>query len=442
VANLCLVQSWFFDKSFSISLNAPSWSISCELFFYLSFPLLIRGFVQSWPMKMFLSLSMVALSLVAMIYCGGPDLDNAAHLFIKTNPLCRIYEFVLGMTIALAYRRYGSVLKPGIGVATLIETLAIVLVATELVASNGWVSSQRELAVVGAWLRLAGVAPVYGILIYVMACGRGLVSRFLSSAFLVHLGEISFSLYMLHCLVLSWFISQRAIYLYEWSAWQKVACVAGLSLLLSHINYRLIEMPGKSALTKFAKNGFKFLSHSREAKQVRFVTKIPFVAMIATITLICFLNCFSRSQTGFCQTVSRTKLDQMLQDQSFKQQDELFGDQFCLRASKKNVSQDEVQINLVWQSAKNQRLLYATNVDLLDINGRRIQRKVCFQDADMRSVDAGAILEEQVDFKLTEDQIIKIKKIGVSIADPTNHSLYIQNGQRDSNNERLLIELN
>jgi peptidoglycan/LPS O-acetylase OafA/YrhL len=40
LANLLLAQAWVPDPNVFLSVNGPSWSLSCELMFYLLFPLL------------------------------------------------------------------------------------------------------------------------------------------------------------------------------------------------------------------------------------------------------------------------------------------------------------------------------------------------------------------------------------------------------------------
>lgn len=258
LANLFMVHSWLFNRVYSVSLNAPSWSISCEFLFYLCFPLLIQNLNRSWRKNLVLSSILVLFCLVLMASMGVANFDEGAHIFIKTNPICRIFEFVLGMTIALAYRRYSPALKIGAAAATVVEALTLVGVFVALIGPGAWSPTRLELSTFDAWLYIGGCGPLYGLLIFVMACGKGWISRLLSSRMLVHLGEISFSLYMFHCLVLFWFVSQCPLSSHHWPTWQKVACVAVLSLLVSHINYRVIEKPCRNALTKFARNGFRF----------------------------------------------------------------------------------------------------------------------------------------------------------------------------------------
>jgi peptidoglycan/LPS O-acetylase OafA/YrhL len=55
--------------------------------------------------------------------------------------------------------------------------------------------------------QLAGLltTPLFALLIYVFAFQAGILSRLFSQSWLVYLGDISFSTYMIHCIVLSQF---------------------------------------------------------------------------------------------------------------------------------------------------------------------------------------------------------------------------------------------
>jgi peptidoglycan/LPS O-acetylase OafA/YrhL len=110
VANLFLVQSWVPDLKYFFSVNMPSWSLSCELLFYLSFPLLLP-LVRRIPVR---ALWWCAGGLVAAVWCipvmatfihgGGPmpplSVTVAQFWVVYIFPLARGLEFALGMVMA------------------------------------------------------------------------------------------------------------------------------------------------------------------------------------------------------------------------------------------------------------------------------------------------------------------------------------------------------
>jgi peptidoglycan/LPS O-acetylase OafA/YrhL len=109
--NLLLLHAWFDDPKTFISVNSPSWSLCCELLFYLCFPFLIgpvRRIAESrlwaWAGAMLGGTVMIALINYFLI----PDHPRSALLpmavpqqwFGYIFPLPRLFEFVLGMLLA------------------------------------------------------------------------------------------------------------------------------------------------------------------------------------------------------------------------------------------------------------------------------------------------------------------------------------------------------
>ncbi|GAA2675088.1 acyltransferase family protein [Actinoplanes palleronii] len=71
-ANLTLVQAWSPDHAYYQGLNAVSWTLSCEAFFYLMFPLLAAGIGRLRPDALTLTLIGAWLVIVAGPFAGGP----------------------------------------------------------------------------------------------------------------------------------------------------------------------------------------------------------------------------------------------------------------------------------------------------------------------------------------------------------------------------------
>src|SRR6185295_2799818 len=91
VANALLLHGWVPSRPWYFSYNAPSWSISTELFFYISFPVLIFHWDKTWWWKWIGSVILVialiwlgeALHLPAMSQNDEPSL----HGLLYINPL-------------------------------------------------------------------------------------------------------------------------------------------------------------------------------------------------------------------------------------------------------------------------------------------------------------------------------------------------------------------
>jgi peptidoglycan/LPS O-acetylase OafA/YrhL len=108
VANLLVIHDWIADPQWYCSINAPSWSVSTEVFFYLLFPLLISRFEMNWPWKLLASALLVAICVSICAHLNQPETalqGFSVRGLIYYNPLCRLFEFVVGMSTAVVWRK-------------------------------------------------------------------------------------------------------------------------------------------------------------------------------------------------------------------------------------------------------------------------------------------------------------------------------------------------
>jgi peptidoglycan/LPS O-acetylase OafA/YrhL len=216
VLNLALVHAWVPLSGFYFSFNAVSWSISVEMFFYLNFIWLIRNIETTWFPKLMISLmiaaGMILLSRMLRVPLHGNDpfgLDGDGLLYI--SPLSNIFEFVMGMSAAVAYKRLRHMVLPKGTTATAIEITLVVAVIVEIIFGGPALFEGTRLGLARLlpielcfWLERAGAAPLYAVMIVVFAFQRGAISTILSSSILVLLGEISYSIYLLHEILSVW----------------------------------------------------------------------------------------------------------------------------------------------------------------------------------------------------------------------------------------------
>jgi peptidoglycan/LPS O-acetylase OafA/YrhL len=95
-----LVQVWIPDPRIFFGLNAVSWFVACEAFFYLLFPLLHRGLVRLagralWPGTIAVFATVWAIPLVAQLVP-----ESARYWAIWILPVARLPEFLAGMLLA------------------------------------------------------------------------------------------------------------------------------------------------------------------------------------------------------------------------------------------------------------------------------------------------------------------------------------------------------
>lgn len=113
LANLFLVQAWIPEIQVPNTMNAVSWSLSCELFFYLAFPFLLP-FLERLTARRLWTLAGVlgALTVLVPAVSGWavagtplPFIDDGSLSFeqiwsVYFFPPVRAIEFVLGMIAA------------------------------------------------------------------------------------------------------------------------------------------------------------------------------------------------------------------------------------------------------------------------------------------------------------------------------------------------------
>ncbi len=197
IPNAFLLQAWIPRFSTFFGGNIPSWSLSCELFFYLCFPLLARWIRRISPGRLWLWAGAVAglvicvPALAQALIHGGPMAPNFPasvyrYWFVYVFPPVRMLEFVLGILMArivLTGRWINLKLLPALLIA-----VAGYLVALQLPPLFGLVAATV--------IPLALVIPAAAT-----ADLNALASPFRGRV-MVRLGELSFAFYLVHASVL------------------------------------------------------------------------------------------------------------------------------------------------------------------------------------------------------------------------------------------------
>ncbi|WP_323097579.1 acyltransferase [Intrasporangium sp. YIM S08009] len=186
-ANVLLVQSWSPDDAVARSFTGVSWSLSCELFFYAVFPLLVR-----WLMRVRGPLAMSAL-LVVLAGATGVALQTSGSewgLWLFHLPAFRIVEFICGALAATAVMRGTA---PRVRVRWASSSVAIsylgILILPVLIGYR--LEDQWGLS----------LAMVPGFVALIVACAHLDLARApspLRSRTAVSLGQWSFCIYMAH----------------------------------------------------------------------------------------------------------------------------------------------------------------------------------------------------------------------------------------------------
>lgn len=194
--NAALLQSFIPHKAVFFSYNAVSWFLADIMFFSVLFPFILR-FIKSINSKTNLLLSIAVAIIYVMIVIMVPESYRHAILYI--SPFIRILDFIFGIYLGLGFLRIKNNnkidrLNSNLGGQNVLITLIVCLLIMLLVI---------ESCILGAY-RL--IAPLYWMpiaaLILLVSVQKDGVLKVFENKTLLWLGECSFTIFLVHRLVL------------------------------------------------------------------------------------------------------------------------------------------------------------------------------------------------------------------------------------------------
>jgi len=236
-AHLTLLHAW--GVTASATWNAPSWSISAEWFAYLLFPALAPALVLLRSPVSAAIVAAAALTLTAGIFAaagwtfnawtGAPALVRVSGEFVCGAALFRLIALSRGRTSTFALLCPPGLRHPG-------DVLAMVAFAGFLIGASTGVSD-------------ASLVALLALTVVAVANSNGPLARFLGSRPVAWLGEISYSIYMVHFPLL--IALRRALETGGYSAWSPAAHVLAFALAIvmviavAAILFYLVEHPAR-----------------------------------------------------------------------------------------------------------------------------------------------------------------------------------------------------
>lgn len=236
--NILMLQSWVPIVKYYISLNAVSWSLSVELFFYVAFLFLVRVSFKSLLVIALCWFVVIAATAATMINFGeshwstGNGELKINHWIFYINPVFRLLDFMVGM---LVYK-ICLINKNKNKDSTFIEIASVSLLIIGAYTYSTFVFPE----ILRAQLLYL---PIMAFIIFAFSNGTGVLSRLLKGKILVLLGEASFSLYLIHNAIINlanvvYIKTSSQIPVLIYSIILTVICV-----ISSVITYRFIEKP-------------------------------------------------------------------------------------------------------------------------------------------------------------------------------------------------------
>lgn len=264
------VQSWVysvignFNFSLSQQLANNAWSISTEAFLYLVFipvallwdfskpsnrrgiVLVASGVIGRLLLIAWVEHGTVSESMAAKF--GTVSYLSPADWIVYLSPYGRIFEFLVGMGLAEIWSANGRTPASAVERALLTVSTLVCLVLLYLVFS-GRLYHHPTKGIVDNRVYYVYTLAVPA-LIYVLCKLEGLLTALVCSTPLMFLGEISYSLYLIHGHVMALFHvagSGDSMAQLPLMAWRSLLALT-VAISLAWLSYRWIEVPAKHLL--------------------------------------------------------------------------------------------------------------------------------------------------------------------------------------------------
>ena len=186
LCQLLLLTAWLPFAALNQPWNGPTWSLSCEAFFYALFPLLLRKIAPCRVRTLVVGclalwiLQGAWILVVARVFPAG-----RSGFIISQFPISHLFEFVLGACTAIAFLALRSGARKTHGIGMLLVGASLVAIA--VLAYTQPVKPAYFLE-----------SPVFDALILGLALLERPVIGLLNSRWLVRLGEASYGFYLIH----------------------------------------------------------------------------------------------------------------------------------------------------------------------------------------------------------------------------------------------------
>jgi peptidoglycan/LPS O-acetylase OafA/YrhL len=240
-----LADYWFVLQGWTgplpVQWNTPAWSLSCELFFYLCFPLVVFLLARS---------GRTGLTLAVVVALGAPFWFRWMAVPSAWRPIIHFADFLAGIAAASLYEQLQRSRFSLRGRGYWLYAPAA-LIGVLLVANPGMVPRSIDLN--------SALRPLNVLVLTGLALGGGLPVQALSARACVFLGQASYSIYILHIPLLWWY---KRFWLYTSGILPQTASAAiyfGVVILVSSAAYLKVEVPANRRIRDWVGARLRYL---------------------------------------------------------------------------------------------------------------------------------------------------------------------------------------
>lgn len=187
--SLGMAQTWWYMPYMALIGNPVAWFVSSLMLIYLFYPFMHNALLRH-PRRF----SAVAAIAYAAYFAAVPPVpESKAYFYIYVWPVSRVFDFTLGMLLWQSVKILKSKnIEAGDGAVALSAVLTAVFLAVGTAIGQNFRYA--------SWWWLPSATLILSLAL--SDDGRGMVTRLLHSRILVEFGNISFSFYMVHMIVI------------------------------------------------------------------------------------------------------------------------------------------------------------------------------------------------------------------------------------------------
>ncbi|MFT7709709.1 acyltransferase family protein [Clavibacter tessellarius] len=217
VSQLTVTTGWFPTARINQPWNSPAWSIACEMFFYLLFPVMITHLRRMRARGLSIVVSIAfATQLLFVVAVRFVAPEGQRGFLVSQFPVTHLFDFLIGVVAALVFLRGGREwLMLGQRRALTLTAALVAIVALSLIVPLR-----------PAYLLLT---PFFAILVVALAVAPKNGYSWLAARWLLLLGEASFALYLIHVPLMN--LMSLAV-VPAWFGWLWVLLTIGASILV------------------------------------------------------------------------------------------------------------------------------------------------------------------------------------------------------------------